>query len=133
MRPPFRRKMAVPRSTTYPQLTKLRSYKMKCVCETKTGAIKSSKLLSLRESADFIDKILISSDHVEFNVHGLVMASLSPTFCTMMKPSAAANTFIPYQKEVIEVLVKLAYTGSCELSEGIACICMIAIANASWP
>ena len=79
MRPPYRRKMAVPRTTTYyPQLSKLRSYK-KCVCETKVGAVKSSKLLSLRESAEFVDKILISSDHVEFNVHGLVMASLSPT------------------------------------------------------
>jgi len=115
-RTPNRRRTTVSRSTTFPQMTKLRSYKKKCVCEKKTEAVKKFMLLSLKDSETFVDKTLTSSDHTEFKVHGLVMASLSPTFSTMMKCSMV-NTFIPYQKEVVEAFIKLAYTGTCQVME----------------
>ena len=118
MRPPYRRKFATARSSTFPQLAKmkLRSFQKKCVCEKKAREAKSPKLLNFWESGTFCDKILMSTDHVETNVHRSVMASLSPSFCTLMK-SSNTTIVIPFRKVVVDVLVKLAYTGSCSIND----------------
>ena len=79
------------------------------------GTAKNFNLLKLRDSGDFIDKILQSSGDDEISVHRMVMASLSPTFSKLMEGDYI--TSIPYQKEVVDVLVMFAYTGSCELKE----------------
>ena len=82
------------------------------------GTAKNFNLLKLRNSGDFIDKILQSSGHDEISVHRMVMASLSPTFSKLMEKDFISS--IPYQKEVVDVLVMFAYTGSCELKEEFA-------------
>ena len=119
MRPPYRRKLASPRiSSTYPQITKmkLRSFKEKCICEKKAQTSENFKLFALKNSGYFCDKILMSSDLQEIPVHPLVMASLSPSFSLMMK---TPNTIIiiPFNKKIIEIIVKFAYTGSCRVDE----------------
>ena len=111
----MRRKIVTPRSSTNPHLArmKLRSFKEACVCQKEFRSASNFHLLKLRDSGDFIDKILRSSDQEEINVHRIVMASLSPAISKMME--ADIDTFFPYPKEVVQVLVKLAYTGTCEL------------------
>ena len=118
MRPPYRRKTAVPRSTTYPHLTrmKLRSFhEKKCVCQMENGKAKSLKLLEMKNSGVFTDKILMSSDCREIPVHRIVMASLSTSFSKMME--AYTITLLAYPHDVIQMLVMFAYTGSCDLDE----------------
>ena len=117
IRPTNRRKTARPRFNTYPQMTrmKLRSFDKKCVCQMEFRTAKNINMLKLRDSGDFIDKILGSSDQEEFSVHHIVMSSLSPTISQMMETDFI--TILPYQKEVVQVLVMLAYTGSCEVKE----------------
>jgi hypothetical protein len=97
---------------------KLRSFQKKCVCQMEVGTAKNFNLLKLRDSGKFIDKILQSSSNDEISVHCMVMASLSPTFSKLMESDHI--TSIPYQKEVVDVLVMFAYTGSCELKEEFA-------------
>jgi len=119
MRPPYRRKIATPRITSANrQLTKmkLRSFKEKCICEKMARASKTSKLLALKKSDDFCDKILMSSDQQEIPVHRLVLASLSPSFSAMMNTPDSTST-IPFTKKIIEILVEFAYTGSSRLDE----------------
>ena len=119
MRPPYRRKTAVPRSTTYPYLTrmKLRSShdEKRCVCQKEIGKAKSLKLLEMKNSGVFTDKILMSSDCHKITVHRIVMASLSISFRKMMETYNV--TLLSYPKEVIQMLVMLAYTGACDLDE----------------
>ena len=118
MRPPYRRKTAMPRSTTYPHLArmKLRSFQQKkCVCQMEIEKARSLKLLEMKDSAVFTDKILMSSDCHEIPVHRIVMASLSNSFSKMMETYTIA--LLPYPEEVIQMLVMLAYTGSCDLDE----------------
>ena len=93
---------------------KLRSFRDKCICEKKAAASKNLKLFALKNSSDFCDRILLSSDLQDFHVHSLVMASLSPSICAKMK---ASDTIIPFDKKIVEILVKFAYTGSCHLDD----------------
>jgi len=118
MRPPYRRKLATPRTTTFPQLTKmkLRSFREKCICENEARSTENLKLFALKKSDDFCDQILMSSDQHEIPVHRLVMASLSPSFSALMKTSDTA-IIIPFSKKIIEILVMFAYTGSSRLNE----------------
>jgi len=118
MRPPYRRKLVTPRTTTFPQLTKmkLRSFREKCICENEARSSKNLKLFALKKSDDFCDKILMSSDQHEIPVHRLVMASLSPSFSTLIKTTDTV-TVIPFRKKIIEILVMFAYTGSSRLDE----------------
>ena len=109
MRPPYRRKTAMPRSTTYPHLArmKLRSFQQKkCVCQTEIEKAKSLKLLEMKNSSVFTDKILMRSDCHEIPVHRIVMASLSNSFSKMMETYTIA--LLPYPEEVIQMLVMLA-------------------------
>ena len=73
---------------------KLRSFREKCICEEKVKASKNLRLSAFKNSGEFCDKILFSSDCQETPVHGLVMASLSPSFSAVMKSS---ETVIQYQ------------------------------------
>jgi len=113
MRPPYRRKLATPQLTKM----KLRSFREKCICERKATTSKNLKFLALKSSGDICcDKILVSSDLQEIPVHRLVMASLSPSFSAMMKtPDTTTN--IPFTKNILEILVKFAYTGSSPVNE----------------
>ena len=117
MRPPMRKKIAGPRSNTNTQLArmKLRSFKKECVCQMEFRTARNFHLLKLRDSGDFVDKILRSSDQEEISVHRIVMSSLSLTMMKMMETNT--TTFLPYPKEVVQALVKLAYTGTCDLKD----------------
>ena len=105
MRPPYRRKFATPRITTYPRLTKmkLRSYREKCICEKKATPAENLRLSALKNSGDFCDKILLSSDLQETPVNRLVMASLSPSFSAVMKASENI-TIIPFNRMIVDIL-----------------------------
>ena len=113
----MRKKIAGPRSNTNTQLArmKLRSFQKECVCQMEFRTARNFHLLKLRDSGDFVDKILRSSDQEEISVHRIVMSSLSLTMMKMMETNT--TTFLPYPKEVVQALVKLAYTGTCDLKD----------------
>ena len=98
---------------------RLRSFREKCICEKKARPAKNLKFLAFENSGYYCDKILMSSDQQEIPVHRLVMASLSPSFSTMMKTTDDDTTiiFIPFRKKIIEILVTFAYTGTSRFDE----------------
>ena len=94
---------------------KLRSFKKECVCHMEFRTARNFHLLKLRDSGNFVDKILRNSDQEEISVHRIVMASLSPAISKMMEEDT--DTFLPYPMEVVHALVRLAYTGTCDLKD----------------
>ena len=70
------------------------------------GKARSLKLLEMKDSGVFTDKILMSSDCHEIPVHRMVMASLSTSFNKMMETYTI--TLFAYPDNVIQMLVNFA-------------------------
>ena len=57
----------------------------KCVCQMQLRSLTRLELLQLKDSGQFLDKILYSEDLVQTGVHHIVMASLSPKLKRIMQ------------------------------------------------
>ena len=88
-----------------------------CYCEKTVKCMETFELYELQQTNKFTDRTLQSEDGAVFNVHTIVMSSLSHDFRDMMP--RATNHCLPYSTEVISTIVELAYTGATTTKESI--------------
>ena len=70
----------------------------------------------LLDSRKFIDMMLHTVEGAEIPAHKIIMASLSPDFCTLMKQPERTQS-LPFSTEAVNSLVQLAYTGRITITE----------------
>ena len=75
----------------------------KCECQVELKSVTKLELLHLKDSGEFLDKILWSGDHVKTGVHRIVLASLSPKLNRVMNENH--DTFLPYTNKVVQMIV----------------------------
>ena len=88
-----------------------------CYCEKTVKCVETFELYELQQTNKFTDRTLQSQDGAVFNVHTIVMSSLSPEFRDMMPEET--HHCLPYSTEVISTIVELAYTGATTTKESI--------------
>ena len=88
-----------------------------CYCEKTVKCVATFELYELQQTNKFTDRTLQSQDDAVFNVHTIVMSSLSPEFRDMMPEET--HHCLPYSTEVISTIVELAYTGATTTKESI--------------
>ena len=75
------------------------------------------ELYELQQTNKFTDRTVQSKDGAVFNIHTIVMSSLSPDFRDMMPKET--HHYLPYSTEVVSSVVELAYTGVTTTKESI--------------
>ena len=88
-----------------------------CYCEKTVKCVATFELYELQQTNKFTDRTLQSEDGAVFNIHTIVMSSLSPDFRDMMPEET--HHCLPYSTEVISTIVELAYTGATTTKESI--------------
>ena len=80
-----------------------------CYCERTVKCVATFELYELQQTNKFTDRTLQSEDGAVFNIHTIVMSSLSHEFRDMMPEET--HPCLPYSTEVVSTIVELAYTG----------------------
>ena len=88
-----------------------------CYCERTVKCVATFELYELQQTNKFTDRTLQSEDGAVFNIHTIVMSSLSPDFRDMMPEET--HHYLPYSTEVVSSVVELAYTGVTTTKESI--------------
>ena len=88
-----------------------------CYCEKTVKCVETFELYELQQTNKFTDRTLQSEDGAVFNIHTIVMSSLSHDFRDMMPEET--HHCLPYSAEVIYSIVELAYTGATTTKESI--------------
>ena len=88
-----------------------------CYCERTVKCVATFELYELQQTNKFTDRTLQSEDGAVFNIHTIVMSSLSHDFRDMMPEET--HHCLPYSTEVISTIVELAYTGATTTKESI--------------
>ena len=88
-----------------------------CYCEKSSKCVETFELYELQQTNKFTDRTLQSEDGAVFNIHTIVMSSLSPDFRDMMPEET--HHCLPYSTDVICTIVELAYTGATTTKESI--------------
>ena len=91
---------------------KLRS--TKCFCKISNDAAQKLALHKLMKDDDFVD-LAVSTDGIQTNAHGIVMASLSED---MMEVVSVENgeLQLDFSTEVVKSMIQLVYQGTCTIT-----------------
>jgi len=112
-----RKKNSEKKELTSSSTSRMKLRNAMCYCERTVKCVATFELYELQQTNKFTDRTLQSEDGAVFNIHTIVMSSLSHDFRDMMPEQT--HHCLPYSTEVISTIVELAYTGATTTKESI--------------